>query len=316
MAFLAAKDVRSIEDRFYELLFDAHGTKEDKQAFFQRRMKILVPKTNYEIMWERLVERLGPGGAGEAVFDYVLYSTPPRLQQLLDQASRGETVRINEGDLAVVKDLFWGNGKLRRIGQHFVEYMVTTGKGIKTKERRMGKEVTERPTIWMPEPFRATPTAERPEFFGTTLSPGSPVQKLEYDVALSFAGEQRGYVSEVAEALRSKGVRVFYDEFERVRLWGKNLQVYLEEVYRKRARLCVIFLSEDYMRKAWPLYEGESALARALVEPGEYILPVRFDDAELPGLMPTISYLDAREFTPKQLTDMIEEKLRQLEELT
>ncbi len=313
MAFLPAKDVRSIEDRFYELLLDAPGTKEDKQAFFQRRMKILIPKTNYETMWERLVERLGPGGAGEAVFDYVLHSATSRFRRLLGRAMRGETVRIGEGDAAVVKDLFWRNGNLRRIGQHLVEYMIATGKGIKATGRR-GKEVTERPTTWMGEPFEATLTAGRPEFPRATLSPGRRVEEFEYDVALSFAGEQRAYVSEVAEAVRRKGIKVFYDEFEKVRLWGKNLQVYLEEIYREKAKLCVIFLSEDYIRKAWPRHEGESALARALEEPGEYILPVRFDDAKLPGLIPTIGHLDARQLTPEQLADMIEEKLHQPDE--
>ncbi len=84
MANLTAKDVRSIEDRFYELLVDAPGTKEDKQGFFLSRMKVRVPKTNYKFMWERLVDYLrGRGGAGEAVFDYVLDTADERLKRLL-----------------------------------------------------------------------------------------------------------------------------------------------------------------------------------------------------------------------------------------
>lgn len=35
-------------------------------------------------------------------------------------------------------------------------------------------------------------------------------QKFDYDVALSFAGEDREYVNEVASILKSKGVSVFY----------------------------------------------------------------------------------------------------------
>ncbi len=108
------------------------------------------------------------------------------------------------------------------------------------------------------------------------------------------------------------GVKVFYDRFETVNLWGKNLQSYLDGIYRKKARLCVIFLSEDYVGKAWPRHEGESALARALEEPGEYILPVRFDKAELPGLRPTIGYLEAGRYRPKRLAEMIKTKLDRL----
>jgi hypothetical protein len=42
----------------------------------------------------------------------------------------------------------------------------------------------------------------------------------QWDVALSFAGAQRGYVEGVAAALMARGVRCFYDADEPVRLWG------------------------------------------------------------------------------------------------
>ncbi len=35
---------------------------------------------------------------------------------------------------------------------------------------------------------------------------------FQYDVCLSFAGDDRRYVKAVAKELISKGVRVFYDE--------------------------------------------------------------------------------------------------------
>lgn len=37
----------------------------------------------------------------------------------------------------------------------------------------------------------------------------------EYHVALSFAGENRKYVEDVAKDLRNKNIKVFYDEFEK-----------------------------------------------------------------------------------------------------
>lgn len=51
------------------------------------------------------------------------------------------------------------------------------------------------------------------------------------DVALSFAGEQRASVFEVAECLKKAGVNVFYDEFEKANLWSKNLYDHLSDVY-------------------------------------------------------------------------------------
>ena len=43
-----------------------------------------------------------------------------------------------------------------------------------------------------------------------------------YQVALSFAGEQRDYVEEVARHLQSRSIALFYDGFEKVDLWGQS----------------------------------------------------------------------------------------------
>lgn len=82
-----------------------------------------------------------------------------------------------------------------------------------------------------------------------------------YDVALSFAGENRQYVEEVASILRSMGFRIFYDKYEVVDLWGKDLYVYLSEIYCKRARYTVMFISKDYAKKLWTNHERRSAQA-------------------------------------------------------
>jgi hypothetical protein len=87
-----------------------------------------------------------------------------------------------------------------------------------------------------------------------------------YDVCLSFAGEQRTFVEGVATRLREQQVRVFYDAFERARLWGRDLYEHLDYVYRQAASYCVIFVSSDYAQKAWTRHEGRSAFARALEE--------------------------------------------------
>ena len=114
-----------------------------------------------------------------------------------------------------------------------------------------------------------------------------------YEVALSFAGEQRLYVNEVARALQSRGVYVFYDEFETVRLWGEHLAEELQSVYEGRASLAVMFISTDYVEKTWPRHERRAILSRAVEERGAYVLPVRFDDSEVPGLSKDLTYLRA-----------------------
>jgi hypothetical protein len=130
-----------------------------------------------------------------------------------------------------------------------------------------------------------------------------------YDVALSFAGEDRSYVAQVAETLRDSGVRVFYDDFETVALWGKDLYAHLDWVYRKAARYCVVFISEHYASKLWTNHERRSAQARAFEENREYVLPARFDDTDTEGIIPTTGYVDLRGMDPLSLAEMIREKL-------
>ena len=58
MTEMLARDVRSIEDRFLELLIDMSGSKEDKQSFFLEQ-DVRVAKTNYEYMWKSLKDKIG-----------------------------------------------------------------------------------------------------------------------------------------------------------------------------------------------------------------------------------------------------------------
>jgi hypothetical protein len=130
---------------------------------------------------------------------------------------------------------------------------------------------------------------------------------LKYDVALSFAGEDREYVEEVAELLAQRGVKVFYDQFERAELWGKNLYVHLDDIYRQQSRYCVVFLSKYYAEKRWTSHERESAQTRAFFENREYILPVRIDDTEIPGIRPTTGYIS--KLPPSDLVALVLQKL-------
>jgi hypothetical protein len=133
----------------------------------------------------------------------------------------------------------------------------------------------------------------------------------EYDVVLSFAGENRAYVDEVAAALQLRNITVFYDEFEKVNLWGKDLVEHLDQIYRVKGRYCVMFISQFYAVKAWPTQERRSAQARAFQSSKEYILPARFDDTEIPGVLPTVGYIDLNGYTPDQFADLVVAKVKE-----
>lgn len=134
-------------------------------------------------------------------------------------------------------------------------------------------------------------------------------ENRDYDIALSFAGEERDYVDRVANLLKERGVRVFYDLFEEANLWGKDLYIHLSEVYLKRARFTVMFISKAYADKLWTNHERKSAQARAFQEAQEYILPARFDDTDIPGVLPTVGYVSLKGRSPEDLVSLITKKL-------
>jgi hypothetical protein len=93
-------------------------------------------------------------------------------------------------------------------------------------------------------------------------------------------------------------------------MWGKNLYDHLRSVYGEKSKYTVMFISEHYKNKNWTNFERETAQARAFADNREYILPVRFDDTQLPGMLDTTAYVSAKELKPEELAELIIEKLK------
>ena len=94
-------------------------------------------------------------------------------------------------------------------------------------------------------------------------------------------------------------------------MWGADLYVLLDDVYRKRSRYAVLFVSRHYVRNPWTDLERQSIQARALEEEMPYVLPVKLDDSELAGLRPTTGYVDARIISVDALVEVIVAKVRE-----
>lgn len=134
-------------------------------------------------------------------------------------------------------------------------------------------------------------------------------EEFDYDVALSFAGEDREFAKQLYDALRSEHIKVFYDEAEKAKLWGKDLYTYLSELYSKRTRFCIVFMSKHYAEKGWTIHERKAAQSRALEEgEREFILPIRLDETEVPGILPTVGYLEWKEGI-EEIVRCVKEKL-------
>src|SRR5687768_3512655 len=119
--------------------------------------------------------------------------------------------------------------------------------------------------------------------------------QFEYDVALSFAGEDRAVAEELGDLLRDKEIEVFYDEYQAGDLWGRDLVDHLVNIYSRKARYCVMLISQYYPLKKWTEVERTSAQERSFRDAAEYILPIQLDDTEVPGITDAAGYRDLRQ---------------------
>ncbi len=130
-----------------------------------------------------------------------------------------------------------------------------------------------------------------------------------YDVALSFAGEDRGIAEKLAKGLTDLGIKVFYDNYEKSKLWGQDLYSYLSDLYRLRSKYCVMLISKYYADKSWTNHERQAAQERAFKENRPYILPIKIDDTEIPGILSTTGYLHLENDNIDDIVVLLNEKL-------
>lgn len=134
----------------------------------------------------------------------------------------------------------------------------------------------------------------------------------KYDIAVSYAKQRREYVTSFVYELEELGMHVFFDQNPdcQARLLGEDLTVELDNIYRKGSSFCVMFICEYYANRPWTRYEQLILRARRFSESKATVLPCRFDDTELPGLQPTIGFVNVSDMEPSTLANLIHTKLK------
>jgi len=132
-------------------------------------------------------------------------------------------------------------------------------------------------------------------------------------VAVSFAGEVRDKVLEVIREAEQLDLQVFYDFDRQALLWGKDLRKLLASIYSEEALFMLVFLSKDYPEKDWPAFELEVGKAAAHKRTQEYLLPVIVDEVAIVGLKDTVGHLDLRRMSPKDIADLLSQKVEAVE---
>ena len=144
---------------------------------------------------------------------------------------------------------------------------------------------------------------------------GAKPEARRFRVALSFSGKENAFIAKVAGKLaRTLGKkRVFYYQNFLGELTRFNLDTYLQDLYRQ-ADLIVVFLSAGY--EASEFCGLEWRVVRELIKKRRdaQVMPIKFDDTDVPGLFSIDGYLDARKHSPQKIAGYIEERLKSLEE--
>lgn len=137
------------------------------------------------------------------------------------------------------------------------------------------------------------------------------IEDIKFRVALSFPGEKRSYVTQVAQSLRSQLGKdsLFYDLDYQSQLARPDLDTLLQKIYRNNSELIVVFLCSEYADKEWSGLEWRAIRDIIKLKENDRIMFVRFDDANVEGVFSIDGYIDATKFNPSEIADFIMERV-------
>ncbi len=132
-----------------------------------------------------------------------------------------------------------------------------------------------------------------------------------FKVALSFPGEHRDFVAQVANHLAGKvgRDRVLYDKFYEAEFARPDLDTYLQRLYHDESELIAVFQCVDYERKEWCGLEWRAIRDLIKRRQASAVMLLRFDNTAIPGLFSIDGYLGIGDRTPPQVADLIQERM-------
>ncbi|MEI6529816.1 MAG: TIR domain-containing protein [Candidatus Falkowbacteria bacterium] len=132
-----------------------------------------------------------------------------------------------------------------------------------------------------------------------------------FDVALSYPGEMRNYVEDVARELEKVigPNSYFYDNNYKAQLARPSLDTLLQDIYRNRSKLVVVFLCEKYQEKEWCNIEFRAIREIIMERDNDNVMFVKMDDGRVHGVFKTDGYIDGRTHTPHEVAAYIQERI-------
>ncbi|MGB3467463.1 MAG: TIR domain-containing protein [Cyclobacteriaceae bacterium] len=139
-------------------------------------------------------------------------------------------------------------------------------------------------------------------------------KKIKYDVAISFAEEDDIIANAINTELQDLGLKTYYYKDETAENWGGNLFNILIDRYKERSKFSLVLISQHYVGKRWA--EIERQLIQTVFRNGEsgYMLPLRLDNTQLPGLTYNILHAKYKD-NPKEIAEMVMKKIESAEKI-
>jgi len=143
------------------------------------------------------------------------------------------------------------------------------------------------------------------------LSKPIDITKQIFNVAFTFAGESRSLVEQVVRELEKTIEKdsIFYDNNYVSQLARPSLDTLLQDIYKNRSKLIVVFLCKKYQEKKWCGLEFRSIKELIMEKEINKIMYIRLDDGQVDGVFKTDGYVDGTKFTPKELSRFINERI-------
>jgi hypothetical protein len=103
----------------------------------------------------------------------------------------------------------------------------------------------------------------------------------EWDVAISFAGENRELAAYISNQLEILDIHVFFDKLYEDNYLGQAWGAKFKSIFADQSGLVICLLDQNHERKIWPTFERDCFTPR--VAAGE-VIPIFLDDTVFPGI--------------------------------
>lgn len=132
-----------------------------------------------------------------------------------------------------------------------------------------------------------------------------------FRIALSFAGEKRDFVAQVAGLLAARfGEKaILYDKYHEAEFARHDLGIHLPELYHKESDLIVVVACANYEGKEWCGLEWTAIHDLLKQRRSDEVMLSHFDRATIKGIYSTAGWIELDRKTPGEAADLILERL-------